>query len=157
MDYRGFPGRSVHRRRADAVPLLLQARRVRPRSRWGHRARASDAAIAANRGDAPAEIARAKFIPRKHEFVATPGENGRLTTEDIAVELRRVPGERSISFSHLPLSWNGASWPFRHPLDFLGSDGGGGIGAGPGIAVGAALALEGSGDCRWRCAETAIS
>jgi thiamine pyrophosphate-dependent acetolactate synthase large subunit-like protein len=43
------------------------------------------------------------------------------------------------------LSWNGASWPFRHPLDFLGSDGGGGIGAGPGIAVGAALALKGSG------------
>ena len=32
-----------------------------------------------------------------------------------------------------------------HPLDFLGSDGGGGIGAGPGIAVGAALALKNSG------------
>ena len=36
-------------------------------------------------------------------------------------------------------------WPFRHPLDFLGSDGGGGVGAGPGIAVGAALALKDSG------------
>ena len=35
--------------------------------------------------------------------------------------------------------------PFRHPLDYLGSDGGGGIGAGPGISVGAALALKGSG------------
>src|SRR5205823_12680289 len=34
---------------------------------------------------------------------------------------------------------------FTHPLDFLGSDGGGGIGAGPGISVGAALALRGTG------------
>ena len=36
-------------------------------------------------------------------------------------------------------------WPFRHPLDYLGSDGGGGVGGGPGISVGAALALKGSG------------
>ena len=50
-----------------------------------------------------------------------------------------------MSLTHLPLSWNGSSWPFRHPLDFLGSDGGGGIGGGPGISVGAALALRGSG------------
>ena len=45
----------------------------------------------------------------------------------------------------MSLSWNAALWPFRHPLDYIGSDGGGGIGAGPGIAVGAALALRGSG------------
>ena len=43
------------------------------------------------------------------------------------------------------MSWNGASWPLRHPLDYLGSDGGGGVGGGPGISVGAALALKGSG------------
>jgi thiamine pyrophosphate-dependent acetolactate synthase large subunit-like protein len=36
-------------------------------------------------------------------------------------------------------------WPFRHPLEFIGQDGGGGVGAGPGISVGAALALRGSG------------
>ena len=36
-------------------------------------------------------------------------------------------------------------WPFRHPLDYLGSDGGGGLGGGPGMSVGAALALKGSG------------
>ena len=34
-------------------------------------------------------------------------------------------------------------WDFRHPLDFIGSDGGGGIGAGPGLTVGAAIALKG--------------
>ena len=51
----------------------------------------------------------------------------------------------AVSLLHLPLSWNGRRWPFAHPLDFLGSDGGGGIGAGPGIAVGAALALRDAG------------
>ena len=32
---------------------------------------------------------------------------------------------------------------FAHPLDYIGFDGGGGIGSGPGMAVGAALALRG--------------
>jgi thiamine pyrophosphate-dependent acetolactate synthase large subunit-like protein len=47
--------------------------------------------------------------------------------------------------SKLPLGWNGAYRHFRHPLDYLGADGGGGVGAGPGLTVGAALALKGSG------------
>src|SRR6185295_11069368 len=34
---------------------------------------------------------------------------------------------------------------FRHPLDYIGGDGGGGVGSGPGVTVGAALALRGSG------------
>jgi thiamine pyrophosphate-dependent acetolactate synthase large subunit-like protein len=59
--------------------------------------------------------------------------------------LRSIVGERPVSLLHLPISWDAAVWPFRHPLDFIGSDGGAGIGAGPGIAVGAALALRGSG------------
>ena len=61
---------------------------------------------------------------------------------------RLAPGgrrARPASLTHISLSWNGASWPFRHPLDFLGGDGGGGVGGGPGISVGAALALKGSG------------
>jgi thiamine pyrophosphate-dependent acetolactate synthase large subunit-like protein len=71
--------------------------------------------------------------------------DGAISTDALALALRSALGERRVSLSHLPLSWNGACWPFRHPLDFLGSDGGGGIGAGPGIAVGAALALKDSG------------
>jgi thiamine pyrophosphate-dependent acetolactate synthase large subunit-like protein len=50
-----------------------------------------------------------------------------------------------VTLTHLPLSWNGATWPFRHPLDFLGSEGGGGVGGGPGNSVGSALALKGTG------------
>jgi thiamine pyrophosphate-dependent acetolactate synthase large subunit-like protein len=76
---------------------------------------------------------------------ATPKPTGSIAVADMAAVLRKVVGERPVSLLHLPLSWDGASWPFRHPLDFLGSDGGGGIGGGPGIAVGAALALRGCG------------
>lgn len=45
----------------------------------------------------------------------------------------------------LPLGWAGETWHFRHPLDYLGSDGGAGIGSGPGMLIGAALALQGTG------------
>lgn len=47
-------------------------------------------------------------------------------------------------FVRLPLGWRGDAWHFRHPLDFLGYDGGAGIGSGPGMLVGAALALRGT-------------
>jgi len=50
-----------------------------------------------------------------------------------------------VTLTHLPISWEDRWWTFRHPLDFLGSDGGGGVGGGPGISVGAALALKNSG------------
>jgi thiamine pyrophosphate-dependent acetolactate synthase large subunit-like protein len=74
-----------------------------------------------------------------------PDRAGPLRVEHLAFALREAIGAREVSLLHLPLSWNGGWWPFRHPLDFIGSDGGGGVGGGPGISVGAALALRGSG------------
>jgi thiamine pyrophosphate-dependent acetolactate synthase large subunit-like protein len=71
--------------------------------------------------------------------------SGPLRVDDLARSLRMAVGNRNVTLTHLPLSWNGATWPFRHPLDYVGSDGGGGVGGGPGISVGAALALKGSG------------
>ena len=50
-----------------------------------------------------------------------------------------------MTYTHLPLSWDDSWVTFRHPLDYVGSDGGGGVGGGPGISVGAALALKGTG------------
>ena len=47
-----------------------------------------------------------------------------------------------LCIARLPLGWNGTYRQFHHPLDYLGADGGGGIGAGPGNAVGVALALR---------------
>jgi thiamine pyrophosphate-dependent acetolactate synthase large subunit-like protein len=69
----------------------------------------------------------------------------KLTVDHLAAALYEAVGVRPCSLTHVSLSWNGASWPFLHPLDYLGSDGGGGVGGGPGISVGAALALKGSG------------
>jgi acetolactate synthase-1/2/3 large subunit len=67
---------------------------------------------------------------------------GPIVMGQLAHALAKVTERHDVSFVHLPLGWDGAFWHFRHPLDFLGSDGGGGIGGGPGIAVGAALALK---------------
>jgi thiamine pyrophosphate-dependent acetolactate synthase large subunit-like protein len=90
-------------------------------------------------GDAPKRVA-AREAPEDRVLPADT-----LTVEHLARALREAVGDRPVSLTHLPLSWNGAWWPFRHPLDFLGADGGGGLGAGPGVTVGAALALKGSG------------
>jgi thiamine pyrophosphate-dependent acetolactate synthase large subunit-like protein len=68
-----------------------------------------------------------------------------FTNEHIARALRKVLGERPVTYTHLPLSWDDSWVTFRHPLDYIGADGGGGVGGGPGISVGAALALKGSG------------
>jgi thiamine pyrophosphate-dependent acetolactate synthase large subunit-like protein len=76
---------------------------------------------------------------------AKDGEPVGFTNEHIARALRQVVGARPMTLTHLPISWEGSWCIFRHPLDFLGSDGGGGVGGGPGIAVGAALALRNSG------------
>jgi len=68
-----------------------------------------------------------------------------FTNEHIAGALRNVLGDRPVTYTHLPLSWDDSWLVFRHPLDYIGAEGGGGIGGGPGISVGAALALKGSG------------
>ena len=68
--------------------------------------------------------------------------SGPVRVDDLTRSLRAAVGERDVTLTHLPLSWNGASWAFRHPLDYIGSEGGGGVGGGPGISVGAALALK---------------
>ena len=53
---------------------------------------------------------------------------------------------RDVCYIRLPLgAYHGVDLVFRHPLDCLGGDGAGDIGAGPGLAVGAALALKGTG------------
>ncbi len=62
----------------------------------------------------------------------------------VADALRSALDGRDACLLHLPLGWAGDMWHFRHPLDFVGSDGGGGIGAGPGLTVGGAIALLGA-------------
>jgi thiamine pyrophosphate-dependent acetolactate synthase large subunit-like protein len=68
----------------------------------------------------------------------------KLGVPDVARALRAATAGHEVCLIRLPLSWSGDLWDFDHPLDFLGYDGGAGIGSGPGMAVGAALALKGS-------------
>jgi len=75
----------------------------------------------------------------------SPSPDGPMALADLAGVLHHAVGDRDICLTHVSLSWHGALWDFRHPLDYIGSDGGAGMGAGPGISVGAALALKGSG------------
>jgi len=96
-------------------------------------------ALLAALGPGPSRVA----ATRATEFPTPAGDA--LTVDHLAAALRQAVGERPCSLTHVSLSWNGASWAFNHPLDYLGSDGGGGVGGGPGISVGAALALKGSG------------
>jgi thiamine pyrophosphate-dependent acetolactate synthase large subunit-like protein len=63
----------------------------------------------------------------------------------LATVLQAALGDAPASLIRLPLSWGEDWWDIRDPLEFLGADGGGGIGSGPGMAVGAALALRASG------------
>ena len=75
-----------------------------------------------------------------------PGASGasNMTVTSLAATLKRAIGDQKTCLMRLPLSWSGEMWDFRHPLDFLGYDGGGGIGSGPGMSIGSALALKGS-------------
>jgi len=81
-------------------------------------------------------------MPVKHARVEGAGP---ITLEDIALTLREMVKREPVCLSRLPLGWDGSYWPFEHPLDQLGHSGGGGVGSGPGMAVGAAMALKGSG------------
>jgi thiamine pyrophosphate-dependent acetolactate synthase large subunit-like protein len=72
-----------------------------------------------------------------------PMSAGPISIGMLADALRQALDGRDACLLHLPLGWAGDMWHFRHPLDFVGSDGGGGIGAGPGLTVGGAIALKG--------------
>jgi thiamine pyrophosphate-dependent acetolactate synthase large subunit-like protein len=76
---------------------------------------------------------------------AATARGDRIPIDDLArTTVERLAAHRP-SYIRLPLSWPGDQCRFAHPLDYIGFDGGGGIGSGPGMAVGAALALRASG------------
>ena len=86
-----------------------------------------------------------KPLPAAPAARRAEGAEAALEFQNIADALDDGLGSRPATITGLPITWPGYAMHFREPLDFLGGDGGAGIGAGPGIAVGAALALKGSG------------
>ncbi len=68
-----------------------------------------------------------------------------LNLRHVALELARAAGDQPVTFPCLPRGWPSECFPHRDPLAYLGKDGGGGLGSGPGLTIGAALALKDSG------------
>ncbi|HEY2862252.1 MAG TPA: thiamine pyrophosphate-binding protein [Casimicrobiaceae bacterium] len=67
----------------------------------------------------------------------------RMPLEDLARVTTDTLAPHRPSYIRLPLGWPGEYCRFAHPRDYIGFDGGGGIGSGPGMAIGAALAMRG--------------
>ncbi|MGC2780974.1 MAG: thiamine pyrophosphate-binding protein [Bradyrhizobium sp.] len=63
----------------------------------------------------------------------------------LALALNDMRRTYDIALGRVPLGWMSELYPLRGPLDYLGMDGGAGVGSGPGNAVGNALALMDSG------------
>ena len=72
----------------------------------------------------------------------------RMPLEALARGVSRALESNRPSYLRLPLGWPGEFCDFADPRDYIGFDGGGGIGSGPGMAVGAALALRDAGSDR---------
>lgn len=74
---------------------------------------------------------------------STPGEP--MSLNEMAWTLAEFANGRDVTFTRLPLGYPGGYCRFESPIAFLGKDAGGAVGSGPGHAVGAALALKGTG------------
>lgn len=89
---------------------------------------------------------KAKPAPRAPVPAAGPETvEGRISVRAMARIVSATLAPHAPSYIRLPLGWPSECCDFADPLDYIGFDGGGGIGSGPGMAVGAALALRGKG------------
>jgi thiamine pyrophosphate-dependent acetolactate synthase large subunit-like protein len=102
----------------------------------------ADTVVAALLAQLPRQEATRTEHREPPEVAAEPGE---ISVAQMTQALRRAVGARPASLLHTSVSWSAALWPLRGPLDYFGGTGGAGIGGGPGISVGAALGLRGSG------------
>jgi thiamine pyrophosphate-dependent acetolactate synthase large subunit-like protein len=84
---------------------------------------------------------RTASIPARSE--APGGQDSAVSIRALANAFNEATKNIDVCLARLPLGWNGAYRHFRHPMDYLGGDGGGGVGAGPGLVVGTGLALKG--------------
>ena len=104
-----------------------------------------DSLIAALCGVAGIARQGKESLPTLAAAFDTSIHTGPITIDALADHLQARLVGREVTLMRLTLSWNGDKCDFRGPLDYLGYDGGAGIGSGPGMAVGSALALRGAG------------
>ena len=124
MDHQGLPPVDLFLLCEPEPAVTLLNRQVKPRSL-----------------PAPGKRAMAPTPAAGAAMAVSPGG---MTVLTLAATLRHAMGDQKLCLMRLPLSWSGEMWDFKHPLDFLGYDGGGGIGSGPGMSIGSALALKGT-------------
>lgn len=67
-----------------------------------------------------------------------------LDLDTLATIVNAALASRAPTYARLPIGWPGDACGLSEAGDYLGYDGSGGIGSGPGMSVGAALALRGS-------------
>ena len=127
MDHQGLPPIDLYLLCEPEPAVTLLNQHVKPRA-----------------AAAPARPVGALASPQPANGATPDGMTVGLTVSALAATLRRAVGDQKICLMRLPLSWSGEMWHFKHPLDFLGYDGGGGIGSGPGMSIGSALALKGT-------------
>jgi thiamine pyrophosphate-dependent acetolactate synthase large subunit-like protein len=89
-----------------------------------------------------AAVARVPLQRSEYHGGPSPREDN-VTMRGLASALRDALAGDPACLVRLPLGWDGGDLVAEHPLDYLGQDGGAGLGSGPGMAVGAALALDG--------------
>jgi len=98
-----------------------------------------------NDNKTPGRNSKGWFKPKKTIVETGICTSGEIRLRDIASCLKQFKNEHQICLTGLPLRWPEGIYDYTGPFDYLGKDGGGGVGSGPGIAVGAAMALKNSG------------
>jgi thiamine pyrophosphate-dependent acetolactate synthase large subunit-like protein len=93
----------------------------------------------------PATAPQQEFPHWTNSVPAGPSADKPFNIDQLALTLAEFVRERAVTYARLPIGWPRQASRFRGPLDFLGKDGGGAVGTGPGHTVGAALALRDSG------------
>lgn len=82
----------------------------------------------------------AGVLPALHQN-RKPDDDG-IAPSDIGLVLNRFRDKHKLTLARVPIAWEGDTYAFKEPLDFLGYDGGGGLSSGPGNTIGAALGLR---------------
>ena len=98
--------------------------------------------------DKPKARTELQELPHWNDRTGAPAPASRRTSMslwEMAMAVRDFAKDRQVTFARLPIGWPGEAYEFDGPLSFLGNDGGGAVGTGPGHTIGAALALKDSG------------
>ena len=93
-------------------------------------------------------LRRTRVKPARRKPATPPAKAQRsagIGVAGLADAVTALASAQPTSLIRINIGWPARAIRHNHPLDFLGNDGGGGVGSGPGLAVGAALALRASG------------